>query len=130
MELSNWIALWCLLMSTLQGISSYYEIAARWKREGGVAKRSPLFIAVILCLGTIITVAFGTWMYIAKPLRPTVTTSTVTTPCPAPSSHAPNHAPTTTGNAKTMGDNSPANTGTGNAFNYGTPPPTGKTTPH
>jgi hypothetical protein len=139
MEYSNLVAFWCLIMSSLQGISAYYSLLDRYhakqlsEGESLVSRKfTPLTISIILLLGTMATIAFGCWMFIAKPLRPTEKVTTVNAPCPTAvvSPHVLKHGPAATGNAKTTGDNSPANTGNGNTFSYGTPPPTDKSAPH
>lgn len=121
-ELSVIVGLWCALMTTFQGIGAIYGLVDRHRKkelETGDApvltKFNPLPVSIILFIGMALTIAFGTWMVIAKPLRPKIQTVEKTVyvdrliPCP----------PTESGNATTHGAQSPANSGSNNPTNYG-----------
>ena len=96
MDTSNKIALVCLAIAVPQGLSALYQLRDRHLtrqkelRDGVVIsdKSHPLFIALLLLVGTVATVWFGAWMYFDKPLRPATQTVTVEktveklAPCP------------------------------------------------
>jgi hypothetical protein len=117
-ELSTMVGLWCALMSTFQGIGAIYGLVDRRRKKeleiGGtpvLTKFNPLLVSTILFIGTALTIAFGTWMVVAKPLRPTIKTVYVDRLIPC--------APTKSGNATTRGAQSPANSGSNNTTTYG-----------
>jgi hypothetical protein len=124
MELSTLVAAWCALMATFQGLGSILQFVDRFSspkiEEGGVPirpKPNSLLIAIFLLIGAFITIGFGTWMFVSKPLRPTekiVDRPVVTkeyVPCP----------PTKSGNATTKGNGSPAISGSNNTTTVGPP---------
>ena len=123
MELSNVVGIWSALMTTPQAIGAICELVDRRRKKQmktGSAHRPNKFNSLalsVMVIGTAVTVAFATWMLIAKPLRPKIQTVEKTVyvdkylPCP----------PEKTGNARTGGAQSPATTGSGNVVTYGTP---------
>jgi hypothetical protein len=141
MELSNIVAAWCALMTTFQGVGAIYGLVDRRQMKklgagsgisleaGGapiLARFNPLTVSVLLLIGTAATIAFGTWMLVAKPLRPRTQTVEKTVyveksiPCP----------PSRTGNATSRGAESPANSGSNNPTSYqGSPAPPEKSKP-
>jgi hypothetical protein len=127
MELSNLAAIWCALMSTLQGVGAFYGLIDRRKKlldpgETMPSKFNPLLVSILLVIGTIVTIAFGTWMFVAKPLRPKIvekpTTIVVEKSIPCP--------PSKSGSAVSHGANSPANSGSNNTTTIGLPSPAQK----
>jgi hypothetical protein len=84
-----------------------------------LAKFNPLTVSIVLFVGTAVTtIAFGIWMFVAKPLGPRIQTVEKTVyvdrsiPCP----------PSRTGNATSRGAQSPANSGSNNPTNYQSSP--------
>ena len=96
MEFSNVVALCCLGLAIPQGLGAFYSLVERSRRrkkelaEGIVIedKSTPLGIAVLMLLGTILIIVFGTWMFVAKPFRPIekIVTVTVEKPVQCPPS--------------------------------------------
>jgi hypothetical protein len=125
MEFSNLVGLWGALMSTLQGIGAVYGLVDRsqkrkLEKEGTpvLSKFNPLLISILLFIGTAATIAFATWMFVAKPLRPKIQTVEqkiyVDKPIPCPPSEQKN------GTATARGKQAIAHSGNGD--NYKTAP--------
>jgi hypothetical protein len=90
-------------------------------------KSTPLGIAALLLLGTILTITFGAWMFFAKPLRPTEKTVTVTVEksIPCPPSEQKNGPATARG-----GRDANAHSGNGDTFNAAPPQAPPSNPPH
>jgi len=88
-------------------------------------KSHPLITSILLFIGAGVTLMFGTWMFISKPLRPTVQTVTVENviekPVPCPITQQKNGPATARG-----GRDAYAHSGNGDTFNSSPPqkPPT------
>lgn len=109
-------------MSTVQGVAAIYGLVDRHRKKalevGGapmLARFNPLLVSIVLFIGMAATIVFGTWMAIAKPLRPKIQIVEkkvyVGVPIPCP--------PSRTGPASTHGHKSPANSGSNNTTTYG-----------
>lgn len=122
-ELSSLVGIWCALMSTFQGVGAIYGLVDAHKKKqleiGGapvLTKFNPLFVSIVLFIGMVLTTAVSTWMFVAKPLRPTIRTIEKTVyvdrylPCP----------PTKTGPATARsgsGGTSVAHSGSNDSYN-------------
>jgi hypothetical protein len=125
MEITKFMAMGCFLLAVPQGIDACLRLhdrlsAKRWGTKATAPNGFRTFLAVLLLAGTFLTIGLGSWLWI-NPMKPVVVEKPVTIerliPCPTP-------PPTKSGNATTKGANSPASTGSGNSFNYGSPAPT------
>jgi len=85
-------------------------------------KSSPLFLSIVLFLGTAVTIGVGTWMFAAKPLRPKINTVEKTVyvdrpiPCPA----------IKTGTASAKGTGAIAHSGNGDTYTINPQNPSSK----
>jgi len=121
MELTTELAIGCFICSVPQGTAAVVFLVDRFRPETVGAsmvatKGRALLLATLLVIGTASTTALGGWL-LGHPLKPITVEKTVTVeklvPCP----------PAKTGAASTHGAQSPANSGSGNATTYGSPPP-------
>jgi hypothetical protein len=111
--IANWIV---ASPSTLAAIYQLVDRKPKRTAQGltTARTRSPLFVTILLFVGSFGLIAFGFWV-IYHPLLPTVIEKTVfvekQVQCP----------PVKSGAATTRGAQSPATTGSGNAVTYGQP---------
>lgn len=129
MESSTVLAVGCFITGLIQAWGTILQILDRRRAKLAgdqmpLSSRSNIFLSFLLAFGAVFSVAFGAWI-LSHPVKPVEHTVTVDKPCPPPSGEtkSPKRVPQSTGNAKSFGDNSPANTGNGNSYNYGQPPP-------
>jgi hypothetical protein len=119
MESSTIIGAVCVLVGLPQGIEAYQRLARKYLLQRGevTMPEKPRLIPILLIIGALLSVAFGGWMIGAKPLRPQIQTVEKIVyvdrivPC----------QPTRTGPASARGNQSPANSGSGNPTTYQSP---------
>jgi hypothetical protein len=74
MEISNKIALACLVLALPQGFVACHQLYSLGKQR---QEREPLLVSLVLLACTIGAVWLGGWMYFDKPLRPITQTVTI-----------------------------------------------------